>query len=92
MTAALFGSERALPSLLGAKEDPLRPEEIEEEVRSFADFRMNFSREAATDPEVSYLIVPDGLEPNLELLDRWYQRDEGTVAGTYRVYNLTLRP
>jgi hypothetical protein len=91
MTAAFFGSERALPSL-GQGGEPITSEEIEEEVDRFAQFRTNFSREAASDPELSYVIVTDGSEPDLTVLDRWYERDEGTVTGPLKVYNVTLRP
>ena len=91
MTAALFGSERALPSL-GKAGDPITPEEIEAEIVRYGEFRENFSRASASDPELSYVIVPDGYEPNLTILDKWYERDEGTVAGPLRVYNVTLRP
>ena len=31
-------------------------------------------------------------EPDLRNLDKWYLRDEGTAAGDFRVYNVTLRP
>jgi hypothetical protein len=91
MTAALFGSERALPSL-GQQRDPITEAEIESEVRSYREFVENFSRNSATNPELSYVIVPAQGEPDLRTLDRWYQRDEGTVTGAYRVYNVTLRP
>jgi hypothetical protein len=91
MTAAFFGSERALPSL-GQGGEPITSEEIEEEVDRFAQFRTNFSREAASDPELSYVIVTNGSEPDLTVLDRWYERDEGTVTGPLKVYNVTLRP
>jgi hypothetical protein len=91
MTAAFFGSERALPSL-GQGGEPITSEEIEEEVNRFAQFRTNFSREAASDPELSYVIVTNGSEPDLTVLDRWYERDKGTVTGPLKVYNVTLRP
>jgi hypothetical protein len=90
MTAAFFGSERALPSL-GQGAEPITPEEIEFEVRQFGEFKRNFSKESASDPELSYVIVQDGYEPNFSVLDTWYERDEGIVAGPLRVYNVTLR-
>ena len=91
MTAALFGSERALPSL-GQRKDPVSEAEIEAEVLGYSEFVNNFSRNAASNPELSYVIVPANGEPDLRTLDRWYQRDEGTVAGAYRVYNVKLKP
>jgi hypothetical protein len=87
MTANIFGSERALPSL-GKSVSPILSEEIDEEVRLFAEYRSNFSREKAVDPEISYVIVPEGQEPNLSVLDQWYERDTGTVAGPFRVYSV----
>jgi len=91
MTAALFGSERALPSL-GRQTDPITAEEIDAEVRLYSDFADNFSRSSASNPEISYVIVPINGEPDLRNLDKWYLRDEGTAAGDFRVYNVTLRP
>ncbi len=90
MTANIFGSERALPSL-GNATTPILSEEIDAEVRLFAEFRKNFTRDSAGDPELSYVIVPDGREPNLSVLDQWYERDAGTVAGPFRVYSVALR-
>jgi len=91
MTAALFGSERALPSL-GRETDPITNDEIDAEVRLYSDFAHNFTRSSASDPELSYVIVPMSGEPDLRNLDKWYLRDEGTAAGNFRVYNVTLRP
>ena len=91
MTAALFGSERALPSL-GQETDPITLAEIDAEVGLYSDFAHNFSRTSASDPEISYVIVPMSGEPDLRNLDKWYLRDQGTAAGNFRVYNVTLRP
>jgi len=52
MTAALFGSERALPSL-GQQTDPITDAEIDEEVRLYSDFARDFSRSSASNPEIS---------------------------------------
>jgi hypothetical protein len=78
MTAALFGSERALPSL-GQETNPITLAEIDAEVGLYSDFAHNFSRTSASDPEISYVIVPMSGEPDLRNLDKWYLRDQGTA-------------
>ncbi len=91
ITAALFGSERALPEL-GKKQDPITSGEIAAESRLYGDFARNFSKGSASDPVLSYVIINADGEPNLTNLDRWYQRDAGTVTGTLKVYNVVLKP
>lgn len=89
VTAAIFGSERALPALgSGAA---IRPAEIQNEVRMYADFSRNFNPNDAANPTIDYLIVPDKAEPDHSNLDRWYQRDEGRTTGLFKVYKLTRR-
>jgi hypothetical protein len=91
VTAAIFGSERALPEL-GLRAEPVTPAEIDTEVRLYADFINNFTRTSAANPELSYVIVPDGSEHDWSRFDKWYLRDNGTVAGTLKVYGVKLRP
>ncbi len=89
--AALFGSERALPDL-GQKSAPITEQEINAEVKLYGDFANNFSLDTATHPLLSYAIVSAQEDPNLVNLDKWYERDAGTVTGLLKVYKLKLRP
>ena len=90
VTAAIFGSERALPALgQGAK---ISPDEIKAEVKRFEEFVSGFNAETAVNPALDYIIVPGRAEPDYKNLDRWYQRDEGTNVGLFKVYKLTSKP
>ena len=90
-TAAIFGSERALPEL-GKNIAAVTALEIATEARAYANFASSFSRSAASDPVLSYLIVPadDGFD--FTNFDKWYERDAGAVTGDFKVYKLKLRP
>jgi hypothetical protein len=90
VTAALFGSDRALPELAqGAKR--VTDEEIRNEVRGYADFIGTFTREQAADPELSWLIVPVKSDQDLSNIDRWYRRSDEHEFGMFKVYKLTLK-
>ena len=91
ITAAIFGSERALPAL-GQPSARITAQEISTEVRLYADFAKNFSRSMASDPVLSYVIASPDEEADFSNLDRWYERDSGTVTGLLTVYNVKLRP
>lgn len=91
VTAAIFGSERALPEL-GHNSAPATAQEIDAEARLYADYAKKFSKTAASDPVLSYAIVPADEESNFSNIDKWYERDAGTVAGVFKVYKLKLRP
>ncbi len=90
VTAAIFGSERALPEL-GHNSAPVTAQEVDTEARLYADFVKNFSKNTATDPVLSYAIVPAEEESNFSNIDKWYERDGGTVTGVFKVYKLKLR-
>ena len=88
VTAAIFGSERALPSLgQGAK--PITQAEIMTEIAKYGEFSQKFDRQTAQSPTLSYIIVPAESEPNLANLDRWYSRNAGTIFGLFKVYKLS---
>lgn len=90
VTAAIFGSERALPAL-GRVELGISGDEIRTEVRQYETFCSSFTSSTAADPALDYIVVPDKAEPIYTNLDRWYQRDEGEKAGLFKVYKLRLR-
>ncbi len=91
ITAALFGSERALPAL-GGHSAPITMQEIDREVKLYGEFAKNFSMNTATEPLLSYAVVSAEEDPNLANLDKWYERDAGTITGKLKVYKLKLRP
>ncbi len=88
--AALFGGGRALPSL-SRDSQPVTKGEVEKEIGKYRNFRNNFNEANASDPLISYIIVPTKAEPNFSNLDRWYQRDEGKTFGLFKVYGLRPR-
>jgi hypothetical protein len=89
-TAAVFGSERALPAL-GTDARPVTAAEIADEVSKYENFVAGFSAKEASEPALSYLIVSIKAEPDLSNLDRWYVRDDARDHGEFRLYRLRLR-
>lgn len=93
---ALFGWGRHT-NRLSSDAKPLTYFEVAEEAKRFAEYRKNFSIREATNPKLSYLVVPyNWIEPNqtkvdLTNLDRWYERDEGEKVGEYMLYKLKLK-
>jgi len=87
VTAAVFGSERALPEL--AKGTAISPADIKAEIGKYTEFTQRFSPADAMNPKLDFLIVPDKAEPNYANIDRWYQRDAGQTTGLFKVYRLT---
>jgi hypothetical protein len=90
ITAAFFGSERALPDL-GQRSAPITPQEISTEAKAYSDFARSFSAESASNPMLSYVMVSATDDTNLRNLDEWYERDTGTVTGKLKVYKVTLK-
>jgi hypothetical protein len=88
VTAAVFGSERALPSLAG-RSKTITAEEIRAEVSKFADLTKNLDERSAYTPMIDHIIVPAAAEPDFANLDRWYARDEGQTFGLFKLYRLT---
>jgi hypothetical protein len=89
---ALFGWGRHTDRLNSGYK-PLSFSEIDEEVRLYADYRKNFSMQNATNPTLSYLVVPtdwvDGLD--FSNLDFWYDRDNGEKLGEYMLFKLSVK-
>jgi hypothetical protein len=90
VTAAIFGSERALPSL-GSSSLNITAADIEAEASKYSEFVRGFDQAESTNPQISHIIVPAEAEPDLSNLDRWYRRDAGTELGIFKVYRLTPR-
>ncbi len=90
MLAAVFGGGRALPQLGGANH-PITEEEIVAEAKLYGDFVDSGGHAIAYDPQLNYFIIPIDEEPDFTHLDRWYERDQGTIAGLFKVFRLTPR-
>ncbi len=90
VTAALFGTDRALPAL-GQATEPISAEEIQAEIENYTEFMKHFDGESAVNPTLSYLIVSEKPEPNLNNVDKWYDRDQGKSLGSFKVYKVKLK-
>lgn len=91
VTAAIFGSERALPSL-ASDSRKITSGEIREETAKFEEFVRRIDPEQAHEPAIDHIMVPAEAEPSYENLDRWYVRDQGETFGLFKLYRLTVKP
>jgi hypothetical protein len=90
--APLFGVERVIGGL-SPDLNPVSATEIVEERRRYEAFYENFGLAHAVDPTLHYVVVPQGdPQPNLDNLDKWYERDQGQKVGVFTVYRVNLRP
>lgn len=87
---ALFGWGRHT-NRLNSEYKPLTYREIEEEARRFGEYRKNFSFAQATQPTISYVVVPSDQQPDFTNLDNWYERDTGENYGEYTLYKVNLK-
>lgn len=87
---ALFGWGRHT-NRLSSEYKPLTYSEIDEEARRFGEYRKNFSSAQATDPRISYVVVPSKEQPDFTNLDFWYQRGAAEIYGKYTLYKVTLK-
>jgi hypothetical protein len=90
VTAAVFGSERALPSL-GSGAATITDADIRAEVGSYDRFVAQIDERTAHSPLISYAIVPATGDVNFGPIDRWYVRDAGVRKGIFTVYRLVPR-
>jgi hypothetical protein len=87
---ALFGWGRHT-NRLSSEYKPLTYSEIDEEARRFGEYRKNFSSAQATEPRISYVVVPSKEQPDFTNLDFWYQRGAAEIYGKYTLYKVTLK-
>ena len=87
---ALFGWGRHT-NRLSSEATPLTYGEIDEEARKYGEYRKNFSIKEASDPMISYVVVPQDWNGSLENLDRWYERDKGENLGEFILYRVKLK-
>lgn len=87
---ALFGWGRHT-SRLSSEATPLKYIEVDEEAARYGEFVQKFGIENASDPTISYMIIPKNWNGNLENFDRWYERDNGETLGEFVLYRTKLR-
>ena len=90
ITAAVFGSNRALPELAGV-DTRVSDNEIKNEAQKYGEFVRSISQSDVIDPTLSWLIVPVKSDQNLSNIDRWYERSDEEEFGMFKVYKLTLK-
>ena len=90
MEYAVFGWERA-NSKLTAEHKPITAEEIAIEARNYGDYVANFDATRARRPTLSYLLLAENQDIDLNNLERWYTRDNGERIGGFMLYKLTPR-
>ncbi len=88
---ALFGWDRANFGLT-VNPQPITDEEINGEIKAYANYIASFKREHAARPALSYVITLTDEEPSFARLDRWYERDQGERLGRFTLYRVKLRP
>lgn len=87
---ALFGWGRHTDRL-SADSKPLTYGEIAVEVAKFKTYRENFSKTQASNPAISYVVVPNDNNFDLSNVEEWYELDEGEVIGGHTLYRSKLR-
>lgn len=87
---ALFGWGRH-SDRLSVEAKPLTPEEIADEVERYRVFRAGFNRADASDPLLSYAVVPVSYDLDLSMLTKWYELTEVGRTEMHTVYKLRLK-
>jgi len=85
-----FGGEKT-HHIYSGKLVPIKPEEIENVIAQYRDFRQNFNYENARTPKISLLVVNKNNDNNFSTVDRWFERDDGENVGEYILYRVKLR-
>lgn len=87
---ALFGWGRHSDRLsFDAK--PLTYREIAEEVGLYGEYIENFSAVQASNPVISYVVVPNAGATDLSKLEEWYELAEAETVGEHTIYRAILR-
>jgi hypothetical protein len=87
---ALFGWGRHT-NRLSSEAKSLTYGEVAEESRRYGEYSKNFSLKEATNPTISYVVVPQYFQVDLTKLDLWYERDAGERFGEYTLYRVKLK-
>jgi hypothetical protein len=76
---------------LNSEYKPLTYAEIDEEARRFGEYRKNFGFAQATQPTISYVVVPSEQQLDFMNFDIWYEREVGESHGKYTLYKVNLK-
>jgi len=87
----LFGPARS-GEHFSADFQPIRPTEIDAEVKGYNNYVASFNREIAARYLLAYAIIPNDEPFDSTVLDRWYERDMGKTLDGFTIYRLRLRP
>ena len=87
---ALFGWDR-FNATLSVNARPLTVGEIEAEVRRYDAFYKNFSYEQASQPMLSFAVVPKDSSLDLSNLQRWYEIDAGEDFVKFKLHKVKLK-
>ncbi len=88
---ALFGWGRHTDRLSGSAHKPLTYGEITEEVKRYKAYIDNFGVEQASNPKISFVIVPNDNAFDLSKVEEWYELDQSEVIGGHTLYRVRLR-
>jgi hypothetical protein len=87
---ALFGWGRHTDRLSFAAK-PLTYGEIAIEVANYKEYRKTFDRTRASNPTISFVVVPNDNYFDLSNVEKWYELDGGEVIGRHTLYRATLK-
>lgn len=87
---ALFGWGRHTDRL-SSEAKPLTYGEIADEVKRYGDYIANYSKQQASNPAISYVVVPNGGGSDLTNLEKWYDLDQGEFIGEHTLYRARLK-
>jgi hypothetical protein len=76
---------------LSVESKPLTYGEIAVEVRSYKAYRENFGKDQASDPVISFVVVPNDNAFDLSKVEQWYTLDDGEVIGGHTLYKAILK-
>ncbi len=88
--AGLFGFERTIKGLSHNRK-PITHDELESELRSYAEYVSAFTSAQASKVKISYVVAGADEMLNLTNLDQWYERDSGERIGKFILYRTKLR-
>jgi hypothetical protein len=88
--STLFGPERGV-TFLSQDFQPIRQDEIEQEVDAYESFANSFSRDETLKLPLGYAVMPPDGEFDFTHIDLWYERDAGARVGAYTLYRFKLR-
>jgi hypothetical protein len=86
----IFGPERGV-GFLNEGFQPIRQDEIEQEVAAYDAFASSFSRDEALQLQLGYAVTPSDGQFDFSHIDLWYERDTGIRVEAYTLYRLKLR-